>query len=58
MCHTKWCYGECDECIADAKAKKEYEELHTPCPHKEECILITIDVKTDKCKTCNRLFNY
>ena len=58
MCHTKWCYGECDECIADKKREQEYEEVNASCPHISECILVTVDVKTDRCKTCGQIFTY
>ena len=58
MCHTKWCYGECDECIADAEREKEYGDSLKKCPHTDDCILITNNVKQDQCETCGKIFNY
>jgi hypothetical protein len=58
MCSTPWCWGECDDCIRQAKLDKEWEEEHTDCPHRKECTWVTLNVKTDKCTTCGLVTNY
>lgn len=58
MCRTPWCWGECDECIADKKREEEWEEANAECPHKKKCVLETVHVKQDRCKSCGQTFNY
>lgn len=58
MCHTKWCYGECDECLADKKREKDHEEASALCPHRKECLFVTVSIKEDRCRTCGRVVNY
>lgn len=58
MCRTKWCYGDCEECEAEKKAQKEWEEQIAVCPHKVSCQLTTLNVKQDQCVTCGKIFNY
>jgi hypothetical protein len=58
MCTTPWCYGDCDQCIRDAKQEKEFEEIQKECPHKKECNIITVHVKQDRCTNCNYVYNY
>lgn len=58
MCRTPHCFGDCDECIADAKREKEYEEANAECPYRTECNVKDINVKQDRCSTCGRVWNY
>lgn len=58
MCSTPWCFGECDECIRQAKSDKEWEEANKECPYRKECVWVTLDVKTDKCTTCGLITKY
>jgi len=56
MCHTNWCFGDCDECLLDKKLEEEYQESITECPYKKQCHFETISVNSDKCKTCGKVF--
>lgn len=58
MCNTPWCFGDCEECEAEEKFKKEIEEQNAECPYRKECKWITIDVKNDKCVTCGKVYTY
>lgn len=57
-CRTPWCYGDCDDCEADKKLEEEYKDSIAECPHKKECSFEMINVKTDRCTTCGKNFNY
>lgn len=58
MCYTKWCYGDCEECVREKQNQKDFEDSQRVCPHKDTCILETVSVKQDICKTCGKEFNY
>ena len=58
MCSTPWCYGDCEECEARKQSEKDFEEMNAQCPHRKECNLVTVDVKTDTCTYCGKIFTY
>ena len=58
MCSTSWCYGDCDECLADAKWEKEQEELNAECSYRKECNWVVVDTKNDRCTKCGDTFVY
>jgi hypothetical protein len=58
MCNTNWCYGDCEECLADEKWEKEQEEANAECPHRKECNWVVTDTKNDKCTTCGKTYTY
>lgn len=58
MCSTKWCYGDCDECVAEEKYREEMEESLKECPYRKECSWVNVHVKQDKCTNCGKIFNY
>ena len=58
MCSTPYCYGDCDECIAEQKRRKEDDEYFTPCPYNVKCKWETVNVKLDRCTTCGKTFDY
>lgn len=63
MCHTKWCYGDCDECEAEKKREQEAKERET-CQFSDgqvlesECGLSVSSTKQDSCGKCGYVFNY
>lgn len=53
MCHTAWCYGECDECLEDKRLEDERIELiESECPNKRECRFF--ESSPDYCVTCKK----
>ena len=58
MCSTPYCWGDCDECIADKQRADREEWENASCPHNPRCNIVTIDVKTDKCTTCGEIIRY
>lgn len=58
MCRTPYCFGDCEECIAEDKYQKELEESITDCPYRKECNWVTVSIKSDKCTTCGQVYTY
>lgn len=58
MCRTPWCYGDCEDCIADQKYEQERDEANAECPYRKDCNWETVHVKQDRCITCSKTFNY
>lgn len=58
MCSTKWCFGDCDECIADQKYEEEFLENNKECPERKECNWVAVGTKLDKCTTCGDTYTY
>ena len=58
MCHTPYCFGDCEECLSWDAYVKEAEEASKECPYRKECNCTFVNVKTDKCTTCGKIFNY
>jgi len=54
-CYTPYCWGDCDECIAE---KKAYEESIAECPYRKECHWVVVHTKQDRCTHCNETFDY
>lgn len=64
MCHTPWCFGDCDECIAEAKFEADCKASQT-CRFdpeesvlESECGLKATSVKQDTCNKCGYVYNY
>lgn len=55
MCYTPYCDGSCEEC---ENQKKKEEQNDESCPHSKNCKWETLDIKTDRCKTCGLIINY
>lgn len=58
MCSTHWCFGDCEQCIAEKEFERKLEEDNVECPHRKECNWVVVHVKQDKCTTCRKTFNY
>lgn len=58
MCYTPYCFGECEECQRQQQIEQDFRESSAECPYKKECDWETLDVKTDRCKTCGLITNY
>jgi len=58
MCTRAWCFGECEECITEAKQREYDDKYGNECPFTENCNFSTLNIKTDICKTCGRTQNY
>lgn len=57
-CYTPYCWGDREQCQAQAKFDKEQEEANARCPYRKECNVRDINVKTDQCSTCGKTWNY
>ena len=57
-CHTPYCYGDYPECKSQDEYEAKCEEADKECPHRPECDWEKVDTKTDRCRTCGKVFNY
>ena len=58
MCNTPYCFGDCEDCIAETKIKEDMEDSNKKCPYRKECKWQNIDAKHDKCLTCGHIEVY
>jgi len=62
-CRTPWCYGDCEDCLAEKK-EEENREARRTCPESggrvlaSECGIKSVSVKQDACNKCGYVFNY
>lgn len=60
MCNKSigYCDGSCNEAKEHFAEEERLSESLKVCPHRKECIWITLDVKTDRCTTCGLITKY